>query len=293
MTILLTGATGFIGRHVLTLLIGQGHRVIAFARHAVVGEVPVDSERLVTIIGDVATGEGFDEIPWAELDAVVHLAASGVKASHRVWADAVAVNVVGTQRVLTAVKQKASRSPTVFLARTFYEHLTAQSPSLLGNPYIATKQAASELAILWAKDYPGRSILGTFFQVYGPGDDSGNVLSYAARELKAGRLATFGSGRGLRDWIYITDAASAVAASLNSISVGLVEIDIGSGILKSIRSVIEQMAHDTGHSDNELKFDPERDRADVGLTLAATEQPINWSPAVEMRNGLRFLYAKQ
>lgn len=243
-----------------------------------------------TVIADVSTGEGFDQVPWASLDAVVHLAASGVKASHRVWRDALEVNVVGTQRLLTAVKQRASRTPAVFLARTFYEHLIEQSPALLENPYIATKHAGSELGLLWAGDYPGRVILGTFFQVYGPGDNAGNVLSYAARELKAGREAIFGSGKGLRDWIYITDAAAAVVAAVIEKQTGLREIDIGTGQLTSIRAMIEQLLAIAGCSNNKVTFDSAKDRPDVDITLAARNYVTGWRPAFGAREGLINLY---
>ena len=292
MTILLTGTTGFVGRHVLPLLLAEGHLVIALARREIKAEPVPGWESVITVIGDVATGQGFDEIPWAELDAVIHLAASGVKASHRVWADAVAVNVVGTQRLLAAIKTKAMRTPTVFVARTFYEPLTAQAPALLENPYIATKQAASELAALWAETYAGSTVLGTFFQVYGPDDASGNVLNYAARELKAGRPAIFGSGRGLRDWIYITDAAAAVVASVKTASNHLSEVDIGTGALVTIRTAIEALASESGQAEAVLTFDPAKDRADVDLHLAATARPANWSPALTLRQGLKFLYEK-
>ena len=101
ITILLTGATGFIGRHVCTLLVEKGATVLAFGRQAPVLEQSSDSVRWIA--GDLSSGLGLDDIPWADVDAVIHLAAAGVKASCRDWPTALAVNVVGTQRLLSAV----------------------------------------------------------------------------------------------------------------------------------------------------------------------------------------------
>lgn len=288
MTVLLTGATGFVGRHVLDLLLEEGCTVVCFGRRPAASSV--QTGRLVNVIGDLATGSGFQEVQWGELNAVVHLAASGVKAKHRVWADALSVNVVGTQRLLATVAARALRVPSVFVARTFYEHLVGQSPALLENPYIATKLAASELARLWADGYQGATVMGTFFQVYGPGDDAGNVLSYAAGEIKAGRPAVFGSGRGLRDWIYITDAASAVIKSLKTNQTGMREVDIGTGTLVSIRTAIESLAEVNGGGN--LTFDASRDRPDVDLVMTASRQVEGWRPMVSLQQGLSNLYIK-
>lgn len=290
MNILLTGSTGFIGRYVLSLLLSEGHCVVTLDRHQVSDAEKPQNDSLVRLIGDISTGVGFDKIPWEDLDAVIHLAASGVKASYRIWADAVSANIVGTQRVLNEIQLKCKKFPVVFIARTFYEHLTYQAPSLLENPYIATKLAASQLAELWARKYEGSTIFGTFFQVYGPGDASGNVLSYAVSEMKAGRSPVFGSGRGLRDWIYITDAAAAVLAGIYKHEKGLNRFDIGTGELNSIRSVIEQLACLLDHQVESISFDAKRDRDDVNLQLAAQKPPTGWFPKTSITEGLKAIY---
>ena len=107
MKVLLTGATGFVGRHVLDLLLQEGRTVVCFGRRPAVSSI--QTGQLVNVIGDLATGSGLQEVPWRDIDAVIHLAASGVKAKHRVWADALSVNVVGTQRLLATVAALATR----------------------------------------------------------------------------------------------------------------------------------------------------------------------------------------
>lgn len=288
MTILLTGATGFIGQHVLNLLLALGDTVVTYGRSAP-STVPIPiAARHRHVTGDLATGENLDHLPWAEIGQVIHLAAAGVKASKRAWPQTIAVNITGTQHLLHAIATACHHHknlPTIFLARTFYEAFAATNPALLENPYIATKAAASEHARLFAQRYQGRVIFGTFFQVYGPGDDPGNLLSYAAREFTAARQATFGSGLGQRDWIHITDAAHAVLACLAG---DATQYDIGSGQLLTIREMVEELHHLTPAAPKPL-FDPSRDRPDVALTAFARDIPLTSHTPLSTHAGLATL----
>lgn len=287
MTILLTGATGFIGRHLLALLLERGNTVVSYGRsQPEIAPAYASFHRHVS--GDLVTGAGLADVPWNEVDQVVHLAAAGVKASRRAWPEAVAVNVIGTQRLLDMLTRLA-RPPRVFLARTFYEEFVGQAPNLLENPYISTKHAATELGRLFAQTYSGGVIFGNFFQVYGPGDDTGNVLSYAAREFKAGRAPVFGSGSGMRDWIFITDAAAAVYYSMQSPSSRTVDYDIGTSSRTSIREMVEGLSALSGGKTPPV-FDPTKDRGDQSLSLFAQKTPPAWMPEVDVSQGLKLLY---
>ncbi|GEM_PF-1285691 len=293
MKILLTGATGFLGSHVLPLLLKAGHYVIAPTRR----RLAIDHLNLLSI--DTGTEEYLTPgvVPWAEIDAVLHLAASGVKSSHRQWPDTLEFNVVGTQRLLESISRYAVRRPAFVMTRTFYEHLVDQSPALMENPYIATKYAASELVKLWSQRYDGPVSLATVFQVYGPGDDPANVLSYAARQISSGQPATFGSGKGLRDWIYISDAASALVAALAATTShtppAILEQDIGTGELRSIREMIKQLSAAAGsasHTAAAITFDSSEDRPDTNLVLKAINLPHGWKPNTTAEAAINTLF---
>jgi len=290
LTVLLTGATGFLGSALLPRLLEAGHRVICLGRRE-----PRTKHANVTFI-PCHFGRDLPElsIDWAAIDAVLHLAASGVKAAHRTWLDCLQFNVVGTRRLLDVLGASATRSPAFLMTQTFYEQLCGEHPQLLENPYIATKHAASALVESWAASYRGRVALAAIFQVYGPGDDPGSVLPYAARQLSRGAPAQFGSGRGLRDWIYVDDAVSAIMATLQCISGPfpgpLLTVDIGTGELRSIRDMVERLALLTGlETAPLLDFDATRDRDDVSPTLAAAHLIDGWQPLVDCDEGLKRL----
>ena len=98
------------------------------------------------------------------------------------------------------------------------------------------------------------------------------MLSYAAREFAAGRQATFGSGLGQRDWIHINDAARAVLACLTS---DCTDCDIGSGQLRTIRQMVEDLHRHIPRAPCPL-FDSSRDRPDVSLASSARVFPDAW-----------------
>ena len=100
----------------------------------------------------------------------------------------------------------------------------------------------------------------------------------------------FGSGKSERDWIYITDAAAAVVAALKYCSDSVSEVDIGSGTLASIRSVVERLSSIAGCLNANVIFDPERDRPDATITLKAINLSPGWMTQVSVDQGLKLLF---
>ncbi len=290
MTILITGAHGFIGRKVLELLLQEGHAVVSLVRKPSANLST--TSKFTEVVVDLATGSGLAFVPWSNIDTVIHLAAAGVKSSTRVWSEAIWTNIRGTMNLLDSVGKIKSRNPTVLLFRTFYENFTEQNPALLDNPYIASKALAYRFSQQWEQTYSGKVIYATLFQVYGPGDKNDSVLSYAVAELRARRKAMFGSGRGMRDWIYIDDAARAVLAIVNSGETFQREVDIGTGDLHSIREMVEQIVDNLKLSRESCVFDPARDRPDVGIEARALCKPKDWSPIICVSEGIKNLLEK-
>jgi nucleoside-diphosphate-sugar epimerase len=289
MDILVTGASGFLGRHIVRQALTEGHTVYALSRQLNAEVHP----RLKLLIGDLSPNS-LKSVPWGDIDAVLHLAASGVKASDRSWSSTLTTNIEGTYHLLEAIRTQAIRQPIVFHARTFYEHVLTTTPALWDNPYIATKAVSSNLVAAWAGQYQGGLVLGSFFQIYGWDDDPGNVLNYAARQLKMGRKACFGSGRGMRDWLHVDDAARAVLSAIRGTRPGsITRCDIGSGRLTSLHDMVVALAQIAEVSPDEtLEFDPTEDRPDVDVAVSAMHPPVGWQPAITTAAGLHELYLK-
>lgn len=285
MSVFVTGATGFLGRAVVRELVRSGQSVLALARQPALLEDGISGAKI-----DLATGTGLADLPWEECDGILHLAAAGVKQASRRLDEAIAVNVVGTQRLLDVVFGQQRSFPFVF-ARTYYEDFLEKVPTLRENPYIVTKAAGTTLVRAWAGRHPGRPIAAArVFQVYGPGDDPRNLLPYVAQSLRSSEPVQLGSGRAEKDWIHVDDAAKGICAVLSSISPGWSEWDIGTGELTSVRHMIETLVRTAGAPTDILRFDPAKDRPDVEIKACASRLPSGWKPSTTAHQGLLDLW---
>lgn len=284
MSVFVTGASGFLGRAVVDELLVSGYEVCALSRNtSAVNDAAFKHDIDITCVEEMA------KLPWDKCEAVIHLAAAGVKNSSRTMHDCIWVNVVGTQMLLNTVSLYAPEIP-VYHARTYYEDFIGSLPALQNNSYVTTKAAAWRLAKEWASVNPSRNIAAfRVFQVYGPGDDIKNVLTYAAAQLAANRKIEIGSGKSEKDWIFVKDAASAIVHLLKVSGKGVSEFDIGTGSLRSVKNVVEKLTHLKGFSADSISFDPSKDRPDTEIKMCAKLLPPGWSPVFSLDTGLMAL----
>ncbi|PZE83249.1 NAD(P)-dependent oxidoreductase [Curtobacterium sp. MCBD17_032] len=211
MTVLVTGASGFLGRAVAGALRDAGHDVRTFQRRP--SGVDGVSDLLGTVTDPAAVRSAVQGV-----DAVVHLAAKVSLAGDP--ADFERVNVTGTQDLLAAARDAGvSRfvfvsSPSVAHAGTAIAGDDAEpaSPGHARGEYARTKAAAELLAL--AADAPGFAVVAVRpHLVWGPGDEQlvGRIVERARR----GRLPVLDSGAALIDSCYVDNAASAMVAALD------------------------------------------------------------------------------
>jgi len=281
MKILITGVSGFVGTHLAKLLLKNNYCVYGF---------DIRSPRLEIdfIQGDLVSQQGFDSIPWKELDVVFHLASIGVKPDSRDWAPCVEVNVLGTHNLLEKMRAEKSSARLIY-TNSFYEKHIFTHSDLKKNPYIETKFVATQMVRSFASSYFGRVITLTLFQVYGPGDANTTVLPYVANQLANKRKAILGSGSGVRDWVFIDDVISALFKAIHvNVKSSFSEYDIGTGLLVSLRDITKKLAVILDGVEL-LEFDSQRDRPDLDLKEKAKTFLPNWKCEVNIEEGLKKL----
>lgn len=213
MTVLVTGATGFIGRQLLVQLRGE-HDVVAIARGA-----PPDgcAEHATWVRHDLTEPLDHARLP-ARVDTIVHLAQS---ARYRDFPggvpDVFALNVSATVGLLdyarSAGAQRFVLCSTGGVYRPSDEHVREGHPVSPLNFYHASKYAA-EVLLAPYRDLLRAVVLRPFF-VYGAGQRGMLVASLAARVLR-GEEVTVDGDPGLRiNPINVRDAARAIEAALS------------------------------------------------------------------------------
>lgn len=249
MRILITGVTGFIGRHLAAALLADGHRVSGCA----VGEG-------MTVPGvDVADVDLLDESSLADVvcradpEAVFHLGGlSHVGASFGRPGDYFRVNVLGTRNVLAALeRQRGRRGPE---ARVVF----ASSAEVYGaipedeQPIDETRDLAPRSPYAWSKAAGEQLVLAAggivvrAFNIVGPGQAPTFALPSFARQLaaiSAGRSAPrlkVGDLSSRRDFIHVADAVSAYRTVLEHGTPGAV-FNLASGEAHGIGNLLDRL----------------------------------------------------
>lgn len=211
MRVLVTGASGFLGRAVAAAVRDAGHEVRTFQRRP--SGVDGVTDVLGTMTDPAAVRSAVDGI-----EAVVHLAAKVSLAGDP--ADFERVNVDGTRDLLAAARA-AGATRFVFVSSPSVAHTgasiagddaTPASPETARGDYARTKAAAERLAL--AADVPGFAVVAVRpHLVWGPGDEQ--LVGRIVDRARSGRLPVLDSGAALIDTCYVDNAATAMVAALH------------------------------------------------------------------------------
>ncbi len=261
MSILVTGAAGFIGSHLTETLLERGETVVAlddfndyynpalkranvasFQHHPNLSLYEAD-------IRDTATVEQI--FTRHRPRAVAHLAAyGGVRYSigrARLYTD---VNIVGTINLLEAARQ-AGAGTFVFASTSSVYGQTSQLPFIETDPcnrplapYPASKKAGEVLGYTYYNLHQMNFTALRFFSVYGPRGRPDMMPYMVTDRVATGREITlFNAGQMKRDWTYVDDIVSGIAAALDR-PLGYEIINLGRGepvLMADFVRIIEEL----------------------------------------------------
>jgi UDP-glucuronate 4-epimerase len=312
--ILVTGAAGFIGSHVVQALIERGDSVVAVdnfndyydpsRKRANLREVLSSkaASHLTVFEEDIRTPAPIDELfRTRQFDAVVHLAAmAGVRASIDDPALYYDVNLNGSLVLMRAAIQAARFKPPRFvLASTSSVYgSTKQIPFSESDPcdrplapYPASKRAAEMLAYSFHHLYGLDVFALRFFTVYGPrGRPDMMAYKIADSSYSGQEIPLFNGGQMYRDWTYIDDIVSGVVTATDRTS-GYEIINLGRGepvLLSDFVALIESQLGRRAKLRRESM-----PKADVPYTYADTTKAaelLDYEPRVSIQEGVsRFL----
>lgn len=216
--ILVTGASGMLGREVALKLLREGYRVRLLQRSdAGIQMLLPESvrDRVSQVRGSVADAHTIDEA-MAQVDGVIHVAAK-VSVSGA-WQEYVDANIVGTRTMLETAKNHGVKkfiyisSPSVAHAGSSLvgEGNTPADPEHARGNYARSKAYAEKLALEADNSAMKVGVLRPHL-IWGPGDTQ--LVERLIERSAAGRLPLLDDGTGLIDTVYIDNAVDAVYAA--------------------------------------------------------------------------------
>lgn len=201
--ILVTGGSGFLGSHLIDVLVGQGHDVRVFDRV----RSRWLSSSVSSVIGDINDAGCLAEAV-ADREVVYHLAGfSDLNAAKTRPVETVEANILGTVRLMETMR--VAGVERLLFASTAYVY------SRQGGFYRCSKQACESYIEEYARTFGMRYTILRFGSLYGPRADASNgVYRLLRTAMTAGRISYSGGPDDVREYIHVEDAARLAAELL-------------------------------------------------------------------------------
>lgn len=304
-TVVVTGAGGFIGSHVVERLVREGAQVRAMLRYTSRGQrgcldlVPADVlEDVAITLGDVRDFDAVREV-MRGADAMFHLAALiGIPYSYEHPQEVIDTNIGGTSNVLLAAKEFGTLGRVVLTSTSEVYGSAIRVPMDEGHPlqaqspYSATKIAGDALGVSFQRSFGLPVTIVRPFNAYGPRQSARAVIPTIISQAVSGAALKLGTLDTLRDFTFVEDTARAfVEIGAADAAVGEV-VNAGSGREVTVREVVQRVGEITGH-DLGVETDEQRlrpQKSEVSRLLSDSskaERLAGWRADTTLDDGLR------
>lgn len=244
--VLVTGASGFIGRRVVPLLVERGYEVHAVASTRT---VPMEGTtwHVCDLLDQKARHELVDRVRGSHL---LHLAwytetgAFWTSPKNLAWS---AATLELTRAFLEAGGQRATFAGSCAEYEWSHESCKELSTRLdPATPYGVAKDATRRIIMAYAETTGLEVSWGRIFHLYGPDEDPRRLISSVTRALLEQREARTSHGEQIRDFMHVEDVAGALVALADSKVTGAVNVASGEPV--RLRHVVELLGELTGAS---------------------------------------------
>jgi len=298
--VLVTGAAGFIGSHLVEELIGLGARVTAFVRYtsrASVGFLASLTGELQIVAGDLTEFESVYQA-MEDQEYVFHLGALiGVPYSFVHPREVVQVNTIGTLNVLTAARETKPRrviltSTSEVYGTARYVPIDEDHPLQAQSPYAASKIAADKLGEAFLHAYSLPVSIVRPFNTFGPRQSLRAVIPTIIAQALRSSSISLGATSPKRDFTFVKDTVRGLMRNAEvEEAIGEV-INLGTGqeiligdIAKNIASLINR---DIRILTDEKRLRPGSSEVhQLCCNNTKAERLLAWKPRFSLEEGLR------
>jgi len=294
--ILVTGADGFIGSHLVEALVKRGYPVKAFVFYNSFGSLgwldncsPDVRGKFEVFAGDIRDPYGVKEA-MKNCDAVLHLAALiAIPFSYHSPDSYIDTNVKGTLNILQAARELGigrviHTSTSEVYGTAKYVPITEDHPILGQSPYSASKIGADQLAYSFHASFELPVVLLRPFNTYGPRQSARAIIPTIISQIANGiQQVKLGSLTPLRDFNFVEDTVAGFIAGLESQDCHGEVINLGGSYEISIGDLVKEIGR-LMNASIEVVEDPERIRpskSEVGRLWASNvkaRELIDWQP---------------
>jgi NAD dependent epimerase/dehydratase len=302
--VLVTGAGGFIGSHLVEALVAQGAAVRAFVKYngrndwGMLSDLPPEARKSLEVVSGDIGDPFFVRRAVAGCDCVFHLAALiGIPYSYVAPSDYVRVNVQGTVNILQACRDE--RTPRVVHTSTSETYGTAQyvpideqHPLQGQSPYSASKIGADKLAESYHNAFELPVVIVRPFNTFGPRQSARAFIPTAISQALTSDRIRMGALDPVRDLTYVKDTAEGfIAVGLCDPAVGQT-VNLGVGQGAPIGEVLKIILRLLGREQLPIEEDAGRVRptkSEVQRLIsnnAKARQLAGWQPRYTLEQGL-------
>ena len=253
MKILVTGGGGFIGSHLVDLLLEQGHSVVVLDNFSTgkLSNLPHRHPQLIIIEGDICDAEIVNKAA-NNCNAIVHLAAvASVQASVDDPIGTHKVNLIGTVNLLEAAKKHNIKRFVFASSAAVYGNTevlpVSEATKLLPlTPYAADKLASEYYIDFYRRQYSISPVIFRFFNIFGPRQDpsspySGVISIFMQRAINDQPIVVFGDGKQTRDFVYVADLVKLLADAVIKITPNHLPMNVGNGKQTNLNQLLESI----------------------------------------------------
>lgn len=298
MKILVTGADGFIGSHVVETLVKSGHDVRAFVLYnsfSSWGWLDESDKAIRDSIdifaGDIRDPHGVDKAVEKQ-EVILNLAALiAIPYSYHSPDTYIDTNIKGTLNILQAarrhgVKRVVQTSTSEVYGTAQYIPIDEAHPLHPQSPYAATKVGADQLALSFHASFDVPVGILRPFNTYGPRQSARAVIPTIISQLANKSKVKLGSLSPTRDFSFVQDTANGFLAAAQSDAIVGQTINLGSGFEISIKETAETIARLMNTKlelvDDEQRVRPENSEVErLHASIEKAKTLLGWQPELK------------
>ena len=287
--ILITGATGFIGTHLIPQLI-KNHKVVGISKNKI-----KSSKNFISSNVDITNKNLKIKNKYTD---IIHMAAhSDVTYCNLNPTKCYELNVKSTQKMLEIARKNDSNF--IFLSSSHVYGNPIKQPIVedsVCNPsthYASSKKMSEILCETYAKTYGLDIQVARLFSVYGPKSPKSNLIFNIINQIINNSKIILGNTYPKRDFIFISDVIMGLTKILNSKQKGFQVYNLGSGKSVSVENIVKNCLTISNKKLKTISSKEKRRKNEIiniQANISKMEKEFNWKAEISLKKGLEITY---